>query len=196
MKRVILAAIVGGILLHAWEFASWMVTDIHKLDPHPQLANEQAFIDAMKGESRGIYFVPGSDTQDFDPESDAFAAWKEKHEKGPTGFIVYDPDGSEPMPAMMIVKGAIINVLMALVLALILWSCAVRTFLGRFAVGLGTGAFLILGSDAKQANWMPWTDSWMHGMVIDHAVGVLVLAIVLAIVVRPRAGSEPAAALD
>ena len=190
MGRVIVAAILGGILLHAWEFASWMVTDIHKLDPHPQLKDEASVVKALEGNPRGIYWIPGSSTQEFDPESDEYKDWERRHKAGPIGWIVYDPEGGEPMPPTMMIVGVVLNILMALVLALIIQFAGIRAFMGRFLVGLGAGVFLVLGSDLKQYNWMGFTESWTHGAVIDHLVGALVLAVVMALVLRP--GSKPA----
>ena len=96
MMRTILAAIAGGAALFLWSFLSWVVLPIHSRTIS-QIPQEEAVIWTMHSNitAPGVYFFPGLDAAgQKDPA--AMAAWTEKYERGPIGFIVYSPAGNTP----------------------------------------------------------------------------------------------------
>ena len=190
MVRILIAALVGGIALFVWQYATWMYLDIHHLDVEPVLAGEDAVIEALKDTERGIYWLPGMTQADqMDRESEGYKAWAEKHKKGPCGFLVINPEGGEPMSATILAIGGGIAFLIAFVVALILRGTALRTYIGRVCLCVGIGVVIALVMDVQNWNYMHFPDDWTRGNIIDHVGGMTVLGIVLGAIVRP---SRPA----
>ena len=184
MSRVLIGALVGGIALFAWSYAAWMFLDIHRLDRDPLLSNEDAVIQALAGEERGVYWIPGAKA-DHDMDSPEHKEWEEKYKRGPRGFLVFDPEGGEPMSAKTMAIGGGINILVALVIALILKGSGVRSFFGRFFMVVGIGIVVALVMDVSNWNWMNYPLDWTRGFVIDHVAGMAIVGFLLAMIVRP-----------
>jgi len=72
MKRTIIAALVGGIIIFAWQFLSWPVLNLHKA-ANKYTPNQDAILAALNTNlpEEGGYMMPGL------PES----ASTEDHEK-------------------------------------------------------------------------------------------------------------------
>ena len=189
MGRIIVGALVAGLAMFMWSFACWMFLGVHDLDPAPLLQNEDGVIAALQGEERGMYWIPGTDDMNVDPESEKAKAWQEKHRAGPRAFLVYDPEGAEPMPPKTMVIGAVINVLTGLILALIVSG---RSFLARFLIPVGVGLIFVLMQDIANWNWQNYTTSWTVGYVIDHLGAFAIAGLVLAFIVK-RPSAAPAA---
>ena len=185
MGRLLLGTVIGGVVLFAWGFASWMFLDLHHLDVDPILPDEAAVVKALEGTERGVYWIPGG-SQDTEMGSDEYKAWEEKHKKGPTGFLVYDPKGSDPMSTTVMAIGVGINLLTAFAVALLLQLAASRSFIKRFLMVFLVGVAVALVMDAQGWNWQGFPDDWVRGFVLDHLGGFAALGIVLAAIVRPR----------
>jgi len=186
MVRILIAALVGGIALFVWQFAAWMFLDIHRLDVEPVLESEAAVIEALKDTERGIYWLPGMTQADQkDPESEAYKAWEAKHEKGPRGFVVFNPEGGEAMGATSMAIGGGIAFLIAFAVALILRGTALRTYIGRVSLCVGIGVVIVLVMDVQNWHYMGYPVDWTRGFIIDHVGGMAVLGIVLGAIVRP-----------
>ena len=185
MKQVLIGAIVGGIVLFAWQYAAWMFLDLHKLDQEPLLANQTAVAAALKGTKRGVYWIPGI-TQDEhkDQESDAYKAWDKAHEAGPIVFINYDPEGKPAMSGATMGMGAAVAILMALIMSWMLRAASIGNFFGRFLFVVGFGVFLALAMDIQGWIWMNNPMDWTRGNVIDHVGGAAVLGVVLGAIVK------------
>jgi len=184
MGRVLVGGIVGGIVLFGWQYVAWMLLPIHHLDVEPMLQREDAVIEALQGEKHGVYWIPGM-RQDTEPGSDAYKAWEEKHKKGPVGFLLYNPEGGEPMGARQMGIGGALCVLIALVLSVMLRASGAGG-IGRFLLVLGVGIVLVLFMDAQTWNWQGYPMDWTRGHALDHLGGMALLGLVLSMIVtRP-----------
>ena len=186
MQRVLIGALVGGVALFVWQYAAWMFLDVHKLDVNPKLKHEDAVVAALKGEVRGVYWIPGGDQADRDPEGEAYMAWEQKHKAGPRGFLVFDPEGGEPMSVQTMGIGAACNILVALIAALMLAGASIRSFFGRFFLVVGIGLIVVLVQDVPNWNWQNFPDDWTRGAIIDHLAGMAIVGFLLALIVRPK----------
>jgi hypothetical protein len=166
-----------------------MVLPIHDLDVEPVLQREDAVVEALKGEKHAVYWIPGK-PQDTEPGSDVDKAWKEKHEQGPIGFLLYQPEGSEPMGAKQLGISGALCVLIALVLSVMLRASGAGA-IGRFGLVVGVGIVLVLFMDLQAWNWQGFPMDWTRGHVLDHLGGMGLLALVLSVIVR-----RPSPAMD
>lgn len=190
MKRVLIGAVVGAIVLFVWQYAAWMFLGIHSMDHEPVLAKEDAVIAALEGTEHGVYWLPGiSEADHKDPDSEGFKAWEKKYERGPRASIVYDPEGGTPMSPKVMGMGFVINVFIVLVVALMLRAAGIGSLFGRVVFVAGFGVFTALVMDIQNWNWMNYPNDWTRGFIIDHIAGMAILGVVLAFIVKP---DEPA----
>lgn len=185
MKQVLIGAVVGGILLFVWQYATWMFLDIHKTDQEPVLANEAAVVSALQGTKRGVYWIPGmTQAQQKKPDSPEYKAWEKKHEAGPIAWIVYDPEGKAPMDGKTMGMGGAAALVIALLVAWLLRTASIGSFFGRFLFVVGLGVLVALVMDVQGYIWMNHPMDWTRGWVIDHVGGMAIVGIALAAIVK------------
>ncbi len=191
MKKVIIGAVVGGAILFVWQFSAWMFLGIHKLDNEPLLGNEAEVAKTLEGTARGVYWIPGMTDADMkDPDSAGHKSWDGRYRKGPRAFIVYDPEGAEPMQAMTMVAGAVFSIVTAFIAALMLHAAGIRSFLGRVVFVAGFGVLMAAAVDLQNWNWSNYPVDWTVGWVIDHIGGMAVAGIPLSLIVKPSSQSS------
>src|SRR5947209_19303617 len=95
MLRVILAAILGGVVMFAWGAFSHMVLNLEG-SMIRQVPNEAAVVAAMKDNIRedGVYAIPGIDMT-RQPSAEEMNAWSAKYEVGPTAMLFYHSKGTD-----------------------------------------------------------------------------------------------------
>src|SRR5438046_8154161 len=93
--RVILAAVLGGIVMFAWGAFSHMVLNIENGVFRP-MPNESTVSAAMNASitADGVYFMPGIDMTSKPSEAEQ-EAWAAKAKAGPTAFVVYHQTGED-----------------------------------------------------------------------------------------------------
>jgi hypothetical protein len=183
--RVILAAILGGIVMFAWGAVTHMVFNVDA-GAVRQVPNEPAFAAAMKENmtADGMYFVPGLDMT-REPTGEEMAAFTEKYRQGPTALIVYHQVGGELMTPMQFGTQFGGCVLASLLGAMVL------AFAG---VGFGRGVVIstligIAGWVANSLplwNWYKFPMEFIRGGLIDEAGGWFFAGLVMALILRRR----------
>lgn len=118
MKKIILPSLLAAVVIFIWTSISWMVIGWHMVDiknlPAESIVQQ---LDATISEP-AIYVYPGYPT---DQSESGMKAWTEKHLAGPLFFMVYHPEGSDPMPAGMFINGFILNFITAFFAATLLF---------------------------------------------------------------------------
>ena len=183
--RVILAAILGGIVMFGWGAVSHMVLNIDA-DVFKPIANEAALAAAMKEHipADGMYFVPGMDMTKT-PSDEEMAAFTAKYKEGPTACIVYHQTGGDLMSPMQ--------------LGTQFAACLATGLLGAFILGLASVGFargviisFMIGLAAWVSisipywNWYKFTGAFNRGEVIDQVVGWFFAGLVMAFILRRR----------
>ncbi len=186
MKKILIGALVGGIVLFGWQYAAWRFLDIHKLEQDPVLANEAAVATALKGTLRGVYAIPGLTQAERKAQGEAYKAWEQKHEAGPVVWINYDPDGKRAMDGKTLGIGAGLCIGIALVVSMMLRGASIRSYLGRVLFVTGFGLFLALAMDAQNWLWMNEPLDWTKAWIIDHVAGMAATGIILGLIVKPE----------
>src|SRR3569623_1228478 len=94
--RLILAAILGGVVMFAWGAFSHMVIDLEG-DTIKQVPNEAAVVAAMKANitADGVYAIPGMDMTKPEVSQDEMNAWMAKYKEGPTAMLFYNTTGAD-----------------------------------------------------------------------------------------------------
>ncbi len=191
MVRVIVAALIGGILLFVWGFVSWTVLTWHNTSGG-QLPNEEIVVAAMQGNitESGIYWIPGMAREPAasdEAKKAAEEAWMERHRAGPIGMLVYHPEGREPMMPKVFAQGLGLSFLSALIAAVLLVSSGIGNYVGRVAFVTMLGLFVGITADMSEWNWFSFPMDWTLANVGDRLVGWLLVGLVMAAIVKPNA---------
>ncbi len=191
MKRILIAGVAGGIVLYIWGIVSFHFLPWHAMG---RLPGETAITQAMRAADvpAGVYRLPGRDREAMQKMTEAErekvqAEWKAAHEQGPLAVIVYDAEGASTLPVMAMVRGLVLDVLLAAVAAAIL-SMAAPALGGlptRILFLVLVGIYASIATHLMNWNWMGFPLGFSLEMACDTVVGSLLLGIVLAIVVRP-----------
>ena len=185
MKRIGIAAIVGGVVLIIWALVSRGYVPWHKLGTLP----DQGAVTAVLGDTAtdsGIYRFPGK----IESESEGEPAAEESEEAAngpePAGLLVYKAQGAAPMVLQLIV-GLVLQVLVAAVAAVLLTMAApaLSGFAARLGFVLLLGVFTIVGAHLMNWNYMHYPFRFTLETAGDVLVGSLLLGIALAVIIKP-----------
>lgn len=187
MGRIILAAIVGGILSFVWGFVSHVMlemgaTGLKQLPAEP-LAS--AALASLKLET-GVYPFPSMDMEkSSDMESPEYKDWAERYAKGPTGMVVYNAEGIEPMGTQQMGTEFLTGVIAAGLMALVV--CQSRcNFMGRWGLCLVMGVLTWVAGAVPFWNWWRFpADFMLVGTASDHILGAAIAGLAVAAIARP-----------
>lgn len=182
MGRILVAALVGGILEFAWGAVSHMVLGISD-DSVAQMPNEAEVAAALKTTPPGTYMVPWLDHANADDA--ALNAWAEKARVTGSGMIIRWPEGAAratPAPTSLLLEFGS-NFLGALVLALL---ASGRGFAGRVLLGPLLGLFAFLSQNASHWIWYHFSDAFIKAELIDAVAGWTIAAVGIAMVLKGK----------
>ena len=177
--RILLAAIVGGIIMFMWGFC------VHELLPIGKagiksLPAETTLLPAMKDaiHEPGFYFFPGMEAK---LSADEWKAYVEKYKTSPAGILIYKPVGGEKnMPKLLGFElGS--NIAAAFFAATLI---AVTGGARRgIPVGLFMGLFAWLSIDVSYWNWYNFTTPVLLSSLLEQTVGWLAAGIAMSFIV-------------
>ena len=181
MKKMLIAALVGGLLLFAWGFVSHMLLPLGHmgLSVLPPAA-EAGVIGGLKGNltEPGLYFFPGVDNWPSPSDAD-LETQDAKAKSGPAGLMVVEPVGSGMSNfAWQLVKELISNFVCALAMAVVLMHVPKSMgFLRRVGVGTLLGAYGAMDIEASYNTFHHFPGSYFSAQSIIAIGGACVAAI-------------------
>ena len=183
--RHLLAAFVAAIVVFFWGFRAWPAIGLWDF-AFPPTPNEVIIADTLKSSlgGDGAYIVPfmpeGYGTSTDDPAKKAeFEAFEARHRAGPFALILYRASGSEVMPPTELIRGFVIEVVAALLLA-----CVLSTVKGGFGrkvfVGFTIALFAATACYGVMGNFMrmplPFVFAFWADAIIAWTLATLVIA--------------------
>lgn len=181
--RLIVAALLGGLVVFAWGFVSHMVLPVGEMG-HGQAGNEDVVLSALQEglpAREGVYHVPGLAPEAYKGNDEAaIAAYSAKAVANPNAVIFYQPEGRDGMAMTpQLVKEWITNTLSALLVA---WVLALGAFgFGkRVAIATVMGLFAWLVVSVPYWNWYRFPLDFTLGSLIGHVVGWFLAGLVMA----------------
>ena len=185
MARIVLAAILGGLLMFVWGAVSHMLLPFER-DAMKPIPNETAVMSALGGNlaEPGMYFFPWTDMSGK-ATAEQQAAWQAKIASGPSGLLVYRPNGGESMSPRQLVTEFVSNVLAALFGAFLLVQLPGsfgRRVLSMTAIGVAAW----LSISVSQWTWYAFPTSFLLGDLADQFGGWLLAGIGMAALIKPR----------
>lgn len=183
--RVILAAILGGIVMFVWGAFSHMVLDLEGSMIH-QIPNEAAVVAAMKENIKedGVYALPGVDMT-RQPSPEEMTAWSAKYKEGPTAMIFYHTTGTDVFTPKQFGVQMLADVLAALFGSAILFLAAVSWGRGvAISTLIGLGGWCAL--EIPYWDWYRFQWEFIRADLIDQVAAWFLAGIVIAFILRVR----------
>jgi hypothetical protein len=185
MKRILLAGLLGGIIAFVWSAIVHMVPLTSQMGLSMMGDKEDAVLAALKSNltQDGLYFFPGMDmTKEMTKEQTD--AWTAKYKAGPSGLLLYHPNGGEPMEPKQLVIEFLSTILCALIAAFIL-SSTVGALMCRATMVAMMGLFSWLAINISQWNWYGYPFNFIALDAIDQVLGWLLAGLLMAKLIKP-----------
>ena len=189
MKRIAIAAAVGGLAMFVWGAISHMLTPLGGagLSSMPAAA-EPVVTGALSANlsDDAMYMFPGGYEQaKTEAERDE---WMRRYAAGPTGLLIYHPRGGRTMNAQLMGTELLTNILAVAVAA---WAAAhARTYGRRLLLVTAFGLAAWLAIEASYWNWYGFPTNYALAQLVDQVGGFFVAGLAVAKIVR----TEPAGA--
>lgn len=178
--RLLVAALLGGVVMFFWGFASHMLLPIGEMGVK-QAGNEDAVIAAMRDglPGEGVYLVPGISDADRSDAAKA-GAYSAKAKAHPNAFVVYQPQGEDGMDmgdelGMEFANNVVSSLLLAWILSLGAFGYQKRVFISA-AMGLFAWTALSL----PYFNWYRFPLDFTLGALLMQVVGWTLAGAVMA----------------
>ena len=184
MKKIIIPSFLAAVVIFIWSMISWMfvgwhMVDIKNLPDESVVQQMDATID-----DQAIYVYPG---YPVDQTESGMEAWSNKHLAGPLFFLVYQPNGSDPMPADMFIKGFILNFITAFFAAVLLYMTLAQnpSFWRRVTFVVLLAVFAGFMFPFSEWNWWRFPLGYTLVNVADGIVTWFLAGLVLAWRIKP-----------
>jgi hypothetical protein len=198
MKKIILGALVGGIILFVWSWLAWVVLPLHVASMRP-IENEDRVTEVLQSNLgvHGVYLYPSMARDEeisAEEQKTATEEWEKKYERGPVGMIIYNPRGSDPnMPSQM-AAGFVIDLAAALMAVWLLSrsTAFAASFVARVAYCGMLGILISVFAHLMNWNWLGYPLDYTTAMIADTVVGWLLAGIGIAAIVKAPAAEVAA----
>ena len=182
MKRILLGAVIGGVVMFVWGALAWMALPLHTATVK-SIPNEDALRAVIRDnvKSPGFYALPGWTANREEQE--------QKYRQGPRGALVLWPGGGEPYMAKTFVTGFVLDVLAAFVAAWLLSKAVggLASYGARVQFVAVTGLFAGIVTHLAYWNWMEFPPDYTVAYLADLVIGWTLVGLVLAAIVKPKA---------
>ena len=159
MKKLLIGAIVGGIIIYAWQVLSWPVLNLHaKANQYtPKQEEIMNFLNSQFTEE-GQYFMPNHPP---DASSDEIKKSMEAGVGKPWAIVSYHKEMNMSMPMNMI-RGLLVDIIMVGLLCWIISKMNMPGFSTVFLSSLFTGIIVFINAPYTQHIWFELFDVWIH----------------------------------
>jgi hypothetical protein len=185
--RIIIAAIVGGIIVFVWSAVAHIVTPLGTMGMS-SLPDETHVMESLRAvPSSGMYYFPGMDmTKKPTPEEQK--AYEAKLAGGPSGLLIIKTSGGEGMSPRALGSELASNVVAALIAAILVSFMVGSWFKRAFAVAL-FGVFGVVSLLVSYWIWYHFPTAYVCGELVTEVVGWFLAGLAIAKIVRPPFGS-------
>ncbi|MFQ5926675.1 MAG: hypothetical protein ACE5MH_04490 [Terriglobia bacterium] len=189
--NILLAGVFGGVTLFLWGALFHMVLPLSEV-VIKEIPNEEPVLATLRDtiHEPGFYFIPGmgrSPGMSEEQQQAATRQWEEKYRAGPTGILVYHPEGREPLAPKELVIQLLSSIAAALIAAFLLAQAVggLAGFGARVLFVALLGLFATLVSDVPYWNWYRFPTDYTLAVLADHVIGWGLAGTVLAWNLKP-----------
>lgn len=185
MTRILLAGLLGGLVAFIWSAVVHMNPLTACLGLSMFNEKEDAVLAGLRGHdlSPGLYFFPGMDMSKRMSKEQG-AAWTAKFKAGPSGLLLLQPKGGDPMEPRQLLTEFFSTALCAIIAATIL-ATTIGSVKCRAVMVAMMGLFGWLALSVSQWTWYHYPFSFIALDLIDQTVGWLLAGFVIAKLVKP-----------
>jgi len=191
MKRILLAAILGGLTLFVWMYVAHDLLGLGEMGVG-EIPNEAVVLSAMRGAipEPGFYIFPGVGLGPKATVAERKAAMPEymkKYEQSPHGILVYHPASGPFQFGTALGREFALNVLQALLAAwLVAGVASGRGYSARVGVVVVAGVLAALSTNVEYWSWYGFPGNYITGYMTTQIVGFVLAGFVIAALVRNR----------
>jgi len=166
MKKVIIGAIVGGIIIFAWQTVSWMVLYLH-IKAHQYTDKQDEILNTLGSQlpGEGQYFLP---TLPQNSSMEQREALMKSSEGKPWAQVSYHKSMEINMTTN-IIRGLLANIVLVGLFCWILSKISAPTFGTVFIASLFTGLIVFINGIYTSHIWYETFDLMAH--LTDYLVG-------------------------
>jgi len=173
--RIAIATLIGGIVMFIWGMFAHMFLPIGNMSMRAPLDEDKALAalhDSLPAE-HGIYVLPYFDPAKGGDEA-AMKTYSGKAQSNPYAFVVYTPNGKDPMASLPynLFHQWLSDTIAALIVALVMIRAGTGVMRGLLT-GLGFGIFVWLSLSVPYWNWYRFPGAFTLGTLIEQAFGWL-----------------------
>jgi len=186
--RVVIAAVLSAIVMFMWGFLYWGVLNVTAkiMEPLPREADVLAPLRAAQTPG-GMYVYPGPAESGSDDA--AQEEWARKVKEGPIVHMSFREQGVDPMAPAMFAKGLAHSFFIALLMGALLAiaSPALHGYTRRVGFLVLVSVIAASGTNIAAVIWWFHSLTYCAGQMVYEIVGGLLIALVIAAIVRtPR----------
>lgn len=194
MGRRILAGILGGVAFFAWATIAHLATGLAETGVS-ELPSEQAVVSSMKANipQSGMYIIPGWDLGPNATHAQRMAAMKDltpKIKAGPTGLLIYHPQGSDPLSPRQMLTELLTNMVQMTIVAFLVGMASLATFRARWRFATAAGVLAAISTNISYWNWYGFPGNYTLAEIAIIAMGFVCGGIVVASMVKPSPASR------
>jgi hypothetical protein len=184
MKRIVIAAIIGGIIVFVVSAIIHMATPLG-VAGMKMISNEDAVIDVLRANltEKKVYFFPGMNMHTH-PSDTEVKAWEAKLRRGPAGLIVFTPNGQEPALARQLAIELLGCVLSCFVAAWVL-SRSLGSYVSRSITVALFAVFAFFSISVSYWNWYGFPTDFLCAEFVGELIAYLLAGLAIAKIVPP-----------
>jgi hypothetical protein len=182
MKRIILAAFLGGLIVFIWSAIAHIATPLG-MAGLSMFPDDKPMLDSFKANvpKSGMYFFPGMDMS-HKPTHEEEKAWEEKIQAGPTGLLIITTGPGAAMTPRQLVSELVTNIVGAYIAA-ILAAMMVGTMMKRaFAIAL-LALFATVSLSLSYWIWYNFPPAFVLAELVTELIGWFLAGIAIAKIV-------------
>jgi hypothetical protein len=195
MKRILLAAILGGLILFVWMFVAHEVLGLGEIGVG-EIPNEAVVLSAMRGAipEAGFYIFPGfglGPKPTGEQRKAAMPEYMKKYEQSPHGILVYHPPSGPFRFGTSLGREFGLNVLQALLAAWLL-SCAAsgRGYAARVGLVAVAGVLAAISTNVEYWNWYEFPGNYTAAYMTTQILGFALAGLVIAAFVKNKTAAR------
>jgi hypothetical protein len=184
MKRIVIAAIVGGLIVFFVSAIIHMATPLGTAGMKT-LPNEDAVIEVLRSNltESAVYMYPGMNMQ-AKPTEEEQKAWETKYLRGPSGLIVNTMTVKAlPFPKNLIWE--FVTVVLSCLVAACVLSRTVGSYAWRVCTVVMFAVFAFLSITASHWIWYNFPTPFVMAELIGELIAYLLAALAIAKIVPP-----------
>ncbi len=192
MKRIVLAAVLGGLTLFVWMFVAHDLLGLGEMGVG-EIPNEAVVLSAMRGAipETGFYIFPGfglGPKPTREQRNAAMPEYMKKYEQSPHGVVIYHPPSGPFNFGVLLGREFALNVLQALLAAILLWCAASgRNYGARVGIVTIAGVLAAISTNVEYWNWYEFPGNYVAGYMTTQIVGFVLAGFVIAAFVKNEA---------